>query len=380
MSAHPLEYTTGNLLVTHDLKNWALNLCKRLDWWQGVRCRSYLLTCLETQALGYLLRHSTYMVLWPKALLTNLWPGQGFVLWRLLSFLLPLICTPLFVAWRVCCHFLKLFGRERYFYFFTVLLALNIQVGITQAIQVFASDKHCPIPCGSLHSQWRGINSFTAIHWDKTSTITVDVVLVSCIPPIPCSCEQPQAVGCCCFWSFPQQLHETGMMLVRTAADQPALTGSLRKWGAGDPFAPSRGAEQETAVYSNTVQCWEADTSQWVPQLRELLPSALRELNSFSKWKLRIWMCEQRLPGKAFDLPWVSQQEEFSSLEVLPGSDHGTLNFCSAEQFLPPHSLFPLTVLWLPRGLKPLWWGGIQRFSCLWLRVPPRASFSLLFW
>lgn len=117
------------------------------------------------------------------------------------------------------------------------------------------------------------------------------------------------------------------------------------------------------------MQCWEADTSLWVPQLRELLPSALWELNS-SKWKRRIWICEQCLPGKAFDLPWVSQQEEFSGLELLPSSDHGTLNFCSAVLFLSLYSLFPLTVLWLPRGLKPLWWWGIQRFSCLWLRVP----------
>lgn len=225
---------------------------------------------------------------------------------------------PLFVAWRVCCHFLKLFGRERYFCFFPVLLALNIQVGLIQAIQVFTSGMHCPVPCGSLHRQWRGINSLTAIYWDKTSTITADMVLMSCIPPIPCSCEQLQAVSCCCFWSFPQQLHEAGMMLVRSAADQPALTGNLQKWGAGDPFALSRGAEQGAAVCSNIVQCWEADTSLWVPQLRELLPSALWELNSSSKWKLRIWMCEQRLPGKAFDLPWVSQQEEFQALNSFP--------------------------------------------------------------
>lgn len=237
-----------------------------------------------------------------------------------------------------------------------------------------------PVPCGSLHSQWGEINSLTAIYWDKTSTTTADVVLVICILPIPCSCEQLQAVSCCCFLSFPQQLHETGMMLARSAADQPVLTGSLQRWGAGDPFAPSRCAEQGTAVCSNVMQCWEAETSLWVPQLRELLPSALWELSYFSKWKLRIWMCEQRLPGKAFDLPWVSQQEVFSSLELLPDSDHGTLNFCSAEQILSPRSLFPLTVLWLPRGLKPLWWGGIQRFCCLWLRVPLRALFSFFFW
>lgn len=183
----------------------------------------------------------------------------------------------------------------------------------------------------------------------------------------------------CCFWSFPQLLHETGMMLVRSAADQHALTSCFQKWGAGGPFAASRGAEQGTAVCSNVVQCWEADTSLWVPQLRELLPSALRELNS-SKWKRRIWICEQCLPGKAFDLPWVSQQEEFSGLELLPSSDHGTLNFCSAVLFLSLYSLFPLTVLWLPRGLKPLWWWGIRRFSGLCLRVPLRASFSLFFW
>lgn len=111
------------------------------------------------------------------------------------------------------------------------------------------------------------------------------------------------------------------MMLIMSAADQPVLTGSLQRWGALHP------AEQVTAVCSNVVQCWEAETSLWVPQLRELLPSSLWELSSFSKWKLRIWMCEQCLPGKAFDLPWVSQQEEFSSLELLPDSDHGTLNF-----------------------------------------------------
>lgn len=104
------------------------------------------------------------------------------------------------------------------------------------------------------------------------------------------------------------------------------------------------------------------------------------QCNSFSKWKLRIWVCEQHLPGKVFDLPWMSQHEEFSSLELLPSSDQGTLNFSSAVQFLPPHSIFPLTALWLPRGLKPLWWWGIQRFSCLWLKAPQRALFSFSFW
>lgn len=292
----------------------------------------------------------------------------------------------LFVAWRVCCHFLKSFDRERYFCFFTVLLALNIHAGLIQAIQVFTSDKHCPVPYGSLHSQWRGINSFTAIYWDKTSTITAEVVLESCIPPIPCSCEQLRAVSCCCFWSFPQLLLEFSsaapwnwydacqVCYWSASSDQQPL--KMRSWWS--PCTQQRCWARDSCVQQRcaVLRGWH---SLWVPQLRELLPSALWELNS-SKCKLRIGMCEQHLPGKAFDLPWVSQQEEFSSLELLPSSDHDTLNFCSAEQFLPPHSLFPLTVLWLPRGLKPLWWGGIQRFSYLWLRVALRASFSLLFW
>lgn len=67
---------------------------------------------------------------------------------------------PLFVAQRFCCHFLKSFGRERYFWFFTVLLALDFRVGLIQAMQVFTSGMHCPVPCGSLHSPWREINSF----------------------------------------------------------------------------------------------------------------------------------------------------------------------------------------------------------------------------
>lgn len=37
-------------------------------------------------------------------------------------------------------------------------------------------------------------------------------------------------------------------MLVKPAAAQPALTGSLRKQGTGDAFAPSRSAEQGTAA------------------------------------------------------------------------------------------------------------------------------------
>jgi len=56
------------------------------------------------------------------------------------------------------------------------------------------------------------------------------------------------APGCCCFWSFPLLLHETGMMLARSAAAQPALTSSPRERGTGDPFVPSRGAEQGTAA------------------------------------------------------------------------------------------------------------------------------------
>lgn len=90
-------------------------------------------------------------------------------------------------------------------------------------------------------------------------------------------------------------------------------------------------------------------------------------------------MCEQHLPGKAIDSPWVSQQEEFSGLELIPSSDQGTLHFCSsAVQFLPPHSVFPLTALWLPRGLKPLWWWGIQRFLfvCLFVALKKKIPWG----
>lgn len=238
---------------------------------------------------------------------------------------------------------------------------------------------HCPVPMNifiaSGEKQTLLVLSSSAPYWDKASTTTADVVLVNWIPPIPCSCEQLQTVSCCCFWSFSLLLHETGMMLARSPAAQPALTSSPRKRGTGDPFAPSQGQ----LCYSNAGQRWEVGTLLWVPPLKKCLSSALWELNS-SKWKLRIWMCEQHLPEKAFDSSWVSQQEEFSSLELLPSSDQGTFNFCSAVQFLPPHSIFPLTALWLPRGLKPLWWWGIQIFSCLWLKIPQRALFSLLFW
>lgn len=89
--------------------------------------------------------------------------------------------------------------------------------------------------------------SSSALYWDKASTTTADVVLVSWIPPIPCSYEQLQAVSCCCFWSFPLLLHETGM-LASSAAAQPALTSSPGKKGTGDPSVLSRGAEQGTAV------------------------------------------------------------------------------------------------------------------------------------
>lgn len=169
--------------------------------------------------------------------------------------------------------------------------------------------------------QWGGINSLTAIYWDRTSTTTADVVLVSWILPIPCSCEQLQAVSCCCFLKFPGQVWWCWSCLLLISQCW------LAAFKDEELVIPLHPAEQVTAVCSNVVQCWEAETSLWVPQLRELLPSSLWELSSFSKWKLRIWMCEQCLPGKAFDLPWVSQQEEFSSLELLPDSDHGTLNF-----------------------------------------------------
>lgn len=88
--------------------------------------------------------------------------------------------------------------------------------------------------------------SSSALYWDKTSTATADGVSVSWIPPVPWSREQLQAVSCCCF--FPLLLHETGMTLARSAGAQPALPSSFRKRGTGDPFAPSRGAEQRTAV------------------------------------------------------------------------------------------------------------------------------------
>lgn len=231
---------------------------------------------------------------------------------------------PLFVAWRVCCHFLKPFGRERFFCFCTVLLALNIQVGLIQAIQVFTSGMHCPVPCGSLHSQWRGINSLTAIYWDKTNTMQIKFWWAVFLPShAPVNSSRLWAVAAsgvflCCFWSFPQQLHETGMMLVRSDADQPALTNSLQKWGAGDPFAPSRGAEQGAAVCSNVLQCWEADTSLWAPQLRELLPSALWELNSSLNESWESGCVNSACQGKPLIcLEWVSRKN-FQALNSFP--------------------------------------------------------------